>query len=101
MSEREFWHCDPKLYQAYQKQYFDRLSCESYIQGSYNFIAFSRALCNFGIQIGFAKGKLQSYLEKPMNLYGKPKKTKQEVQREYERGRNYQMNWVNALSSNK
>lgn len=97
MSEKEFWYGDPKLYQAYQKQYFERLSYESYIQGLYNYIGVSTALSNFARKKG---EKAQSYLDKPINLYGEPKKTKQQAYLEYEKGRQYQMEWVNSLSTN-
>ena len=97
MTYHQFWYEEPKLLESYQKAYYRKLHEEAHIYGYYYFIGVSTALANAFRKKG---EKAQEYIQKPIEVF-KKRQSKQEVQREYERGRNYQMNWVNALSSNK
>lgn len=104
MTADEYWHGDPDLLPAFEKNYVERIHREAHIYGLYNFVAFSRALTNFGRSAGLMKCKPQNYLDKPLytaEVQTKKKITAENIDDEYKKGLNYQLDWVNALSNNK
>lgn len=69
MSSHQFWEDDPWLVESYLKANdFERQrkSNEMYLQGYYNFIAYSTALSNF--HLDGKRHKPNKYLEEPIRL---------------------------------
>lgn len=99
MTYEQFWHYDPNLLTVYQKAYYNRIHEEAHLYGQYNFIALSTALSNAFRKQGT---KPQKYIDKPnIDKYFKKPITQENIDEEYKKGLNYQIDWVNALSNNK
>lgn len=68
MSTHEFWHEDKKLYQAYQKAYYSRLSETSWLNGLYVNVALNNLAGNIFKKKG---SKAYEYPDKPIDIIGK------------------------------
>ena len=77
MTYDEFWNCNPERYIAYRKAHeldIKRRNEEMWLQGLYNFTAFSTALSN--IHLDGKQHKPNKYLEKPIELFEKTEEEK-------------------------
>lgn len=83
MTYDEFWHCDPKMYIAYREAHkldIKRRNEEMWLQGLYNFEAFSTALSN--IHFDNKSHKVHRYREEPFDIFKKPEiESKNEAER--------------------
>jgi hypothetical protein len=65
MSPHQFWDEDMRLFDVYQKAYYDKLHETAWTNGSYIYNAFSVVYGN----VWGGKGKKQKYIEKPINPF--------------------------------
>lgn len=101
MTDEQYWHGEPDLLQRYYEVYMQRIHQEAHLYGYYQYIAVSTALSNAFREKG---KKVIPYIEKPLiteEYWNKKKITEENIDEEYKRGLNYQIDWVNALSNNK
>ena len=85
MSYNDYWYGNPKMVVAYRKAHeldIKRRNEEMWLQGLYNFTAFSTALIN--MHFDSKPHKVNKYLEKPFDLF---EKTEEEKKQEAERAR--------------
>lgn len=85
MSYNDYWFGNPKMVVAYRKAHeldIKRRNEEMWLQGFYNFTAFSTALSN--IHFDNKPHKVNKYLEKPFDLF---EKTEEEKKQEAEKAR--------------
>ena len=78
MTYDEFWNGNPKMVIAYRKAHeldIKRRNEEMWLQGLYNFKAFSTALSN--LHFDGKSHKANRYLEKPIDLFEKTEEEKQ------------------------
>ena len=75
MSVDEFWHKDPKLFQAYQKAYQSKIYTESWLYGVYS----NLALMDFGNKFVNFKGRDNKALHYPENPKNAFEKTKEKI----------------------
>lgn len=68
MSTHEFWHEDKKLYKAYQRSYYSRLSETSWLNGMYVNVALNTLAGNILKKKG---GKTYEYPNEPIDIIGK------------------------------
>lgn len=99
MTFEQFWHDNPKLLNVYQKAYYSRLHEEAHLYGYYNYIAVTTAVANAFRKKGQPAEK---YIDKPNidKVFKKPKNEKQAI-KEYRKGLQNQMGWINESSNNK
>ena len=71
MSSDQYWFDDPWLVHAYREAHklsIEMRNEELYMQGAYNFKAFSIALSNFSACFSKTKSTPQPYLDKPIRI---------------------------------
>lgn len=101
MTEEQYWHGEPKLLEAYYKTWLESEHQKAHIQGYYYFVAISTALSNAFRE---KNKKVIPYMEKPLitaENWNKKKITQENLDEEYKKELNYQIDWVNRLSNNK
>jgi L-arabinose isomerase len=104
MTEKQYWNDDPEKLSIYHKSYMQRIHQEAHIYGYYVFQGMSIALNNFIQALNGKTFTPKNYISKPLitsDEYFRKEITKENLTKEYRRGLDYQMNWVNNLSSNK
>lgn len=93
MSVHEFWHEDKRLYDAYQKAFYNKLSEQSWLSGLYVNVA----LNNLAGNIFKKKGeKAFEYPDKPIDLLSKKRKeiTPTNVEEEFRKLMFENSNWL-------
>ena len=100
MSIHEFWHEDKRLYDAYRKAYYNRMSEQSWLNGLYVNIAIN----NLAGNIFKKKGeKAFEYPEEPANIFGNNTKkiTPTNVEEEFRKLMFENSNWLKRRKSKK
>ena len=94
MSEYQFWHGDMRLLDVYQKAYMRNISYNAWLQGAYNFEAFSKATMN--ANRAKKSDPIQQYEQwvDPMEKYSKPKITKDNLEEEFRKQQIEQNDWL-------
>ncbi len=104
MTPTEFWEGDVFLVEAYRKAHKLKLKQQNefmYIQGLYNFQAFSTTLSNF--HLDGKTHKVNNYLDKPFDLYLTEEETEERKREKEEKEKqklvayltNLQKSWEN------
>ena len=105
MSYQEYWFASPDLVRAYRDAHVYKRKMENerlYLQGLYNYQAFSSVINQFGYAMGGRKGtKPKGYLEKPIDIGLKTESEKEqerrvEAKREREKAIMSLNNWKKA-----
>jgi hypothetical protein len=102
MTYDQYWHGDTWLTLQYEKAHKIRTEIENeklYVQGAYNFNAFSAALTN--AMAGFSKKKrpLAQYLSKPLRLTAPTEKEKEKKkQKEIQAAKDKVVSYLDKLS---
>lgn len=95
MTPEQFWYDDPKLIKAYKKAYQSKIYMESWLYGSYTYLA----LKDFGDTDLRFKGTPDPrwrYPDKPKNFFEKPKEkvTKENVEEKFRELMADTSNWL-------
>jgi hypothetical protein len=93
MTEKEFWYGDMRLLSSYQKAYYTKISYESWLQGQYNYAAFSIVLGNAFAKKGAKKIDYPKW-ENPMKKFEKPKITSENLEEEFRKQQAEQNAWL-------
>lgn len=104
MTYEQYWHGDPNLLSIYYKSYMQKLHQEAHIYGYYQFKALESALYNTFSGMDGKQHTPIEYLREPLitaESWNKKKITQENLDEEYKKELNYQIDWVNALSNNK
>lgn len=97
MSYHDFWNCDPKMYIAYREAHkldIKRRNEEMWLQGLYNFEAFSKAISN--IHLDNKSHKINKYRDKPFEMF---EKTEAEKRAEKVNAKQKVIDYFNRLKS--
>lgn len=91
MTYEQYWNADPYLARYYAKAHdleIEERNQQLWLQGLYNYKAFSAVIEAFGYGLGERKGKKpDGYIEKPIDILQKEKKKEQQEPTEYERAK--------------
>lgn len=93
MSTYQFWHEDMRLLEVYQKAYFRNVSYNNWLQGAYNFEAFSKATIN--ANRSKKSDPIQQYEQwKDPFEKAKPKITSENLETEFRKQQVEQQAWL-------
>jgi hypothetical protein len=90
----EFWHGDMRLLKSYQMAYYRNISYSSWLQGYYNFEAYSKALSNSNRSKKTDPVAQYSQWRDPMADLNKPKITKENLEEEFRKEQIRQNDWL-------
>lgn len=103
MPLEEFWHGDMRLLECYQKAYLRNVSYTAWLNGQYNYAAFSTVIGNAFAKKGTKAQKYPSWSD-PIEKVEKEKKkniTKDNLEYEFRKEQAKQQQWLRSLFDKK
>lgn len=89
----EFWYGDMRLLQAYQKAFIRNQSYNAWLQGQYNYLAYSVVMANVFAKKGARQAEFPKWTD-PMARFEKPKITKENLEQEFRKQQAEQNAWL-------
>ena len=89
----EFWHGDMRLLSVYQKAYMRNKTYSAWVNGQYDYAAFSVAMANAFAKKGQSKVEYPKY-DDPVEKYEKPKRKNFNAEYEFRKQQAEQQAWL-------
>lgn len=96
MTEKEFWHSDMRLLDAYRKAFIRKTSYVAWLSGYYNNVGFEIGLSNLMAKKGQPRAKFPKFND-PIEHEKKPKITEENIEFEFRKQQAKQQSWFHDL----
>ncbi len=100
MPLHEFWHGDMRLLECYQKAYLRNVSYTGWLNGKYNYLAFSTVMANAFANKGTSPKNYIDWQDPIEKLAPKKELTKEQREQTFRQEQIEQQQWLNGFLKN-